>query len=230
MSIDEPIQNNSLLELIKKSGNLQLTDDVVNEIINAHFLCPVYGENAESKHLYIISDGKEKYLMAFTDWDEYYKWSNTSEHPQAFVMTYYDYIKTMTSIDVKGFVINPYGSNFVIDEKRIQYINKQSSTIKTGEKVAIGAPKEVPVELMKELVRFFGQLNCVNQAYLLWMVRNGESGYLLVLDSYENTELLFPQIAEVSRPFLSGKSLDMLPLSSSFSKMAIENQVPFYGK
>lgn len=227
MNIDEPIRNDLLLELIGNSNDISLTKDIVNEILKAHFLCPVYGE---SKHLYSISDGMNRFLIAFTDWDEYYKWNSTCEQPQGLVMTYYDYLKILNLIDVMGFVINPYGCNLIIDNQRIEYINKQSNVIKKGDKIAVGKPKEKPVELIDGLIKFFKTLDCVNQGYLLWMVRNNEASYLLVLDADEEEQSLFPQIAEVSKPFLSGKLLDMIPVNSSFGKTVIENQVPFYSK
>lgn len=227
MNIDEPVQNDLLLKLMESSKGILLTADVISEMLKAHFLCPVYGEE---KQLCSLSDGKNKYLMAFTDWDEYYKWNNTYKRPKGLIMTYYDYLRVMDTMDLKGFVINPYGCNWVIDNERIEYINKQSNIIKKGSSVAIGKPKEKPVQLINELINFFKKCDSIKRGYLLWMVRNNEASYLLVLDTDESPELLFPKISKVSRPFLSGKMLDMISIDSSFGRAAVEGEVPFYNK
>ncbi|BCN29086.1 enhanced serine sensitivity protein SseB C-terminal domain-containing protein [Anaeromicropila herbilytica] len=70
----------------------------------------------------------------------------------------------------------------------------------------------------------------MDKAYLLWMVRNNQASYLLILDSCENSELLFSQIAEVSRSCLSGKLLDIIPVNSSFGKVAIKDHTAFYSR
>nr|WP_330420446.1 enhanced serine sensitivity protein SseB C-terminal domain-containing protein [Roseburia sp. AF25-25LB] len=121
--------------------------------------------------------------------------------------------------------------------------------IKKEEQVFIGIPAEYPTELINELCVYFDKEKSVDKAFLLWMVRGEEGSYLLILDSKEEPNSLYPRVGKfcirflrdkmldmVSDPrvgkfcirFLRDKMLDMVSADSDFGKNAIREYKPFY--
>ena len=66
--------------------------------------------------------------------------------------------------------------------------------IQKGESVMLGIPKEYPTDMVNKLKEYFVKMQNVDKAHLLWMVRDKESSYLLVLDSKISPQHLFPLI------------------------------------
>jgi len=143
-------------------------------------------------------------------------------------MKYNDFLKGMRMMHIKGFVINPYGCNLVIGDSQIETINSESAKISAGEKIAVGKTKEMPVDLLKVLSDFFAKTKYVQQAFLLWMVRNNECSYLLVLDAENEVKTLFKSISDISHDYLNGFFLDIVMADTSFGRSVIENQLHFY--
>lgn len=180
--------------------------------------------------MYSIKNEKEEsFLMGFTDWTEFHKWNKGEKHPQALLLSCIDYMKIITqNSDKEGFVINPYGKEVLIRKKDFNYILSRSSIIKKGSPIMVGVPKEYPSDMVSELKMYFTTIKIVKAAYLLWTVKGEETSYLLVIDCCGNTEEEFHKIADICRPFLKGKLLDMISFNTSFAKDVVKNQKPFY--
>lgn len=246
MDINKPISNPELLNLIKGIKHNKADENLFwQELFKAKFLCPVkmeikntipkknekivLEEKTDISLLSIDNSNGEHFLMAFTDWKELRKW-NGDANQKALVLTYEEYqnILSNNNSPYQGIVINPFGENLALN-KQLLLNNKQSTqTIKKGESVMLGIPREYPTDMVNMLKDYFKSNQCVERAYLLWMVRGDEGSYLLILDSKISPQKLFPIIGKMCNPFLKGKLLDMIPADSGFGKNAIEGQTPFY--
>lgn len=246
MDINKPITNQGLLKAIRVMKKDRNQEQVFfDELSKAKFLCPavldikssdkhqdgkiVLGEGTTISISSLTDQAGNHFLMAFTDWEEVRKWTD-EDNPQMLVIDYNDYQSMILESESQyaGFVINPYGENLVISKELISNIVQGESTVKKGESVAIGLPKNHPEEMEQALKEYFDDFKKIKSAYLLWMVRNGEQSYLLVLDSDEKPEIIYPQIGDVCKPYLNGEFVDMIPLNSSLGLSATEEQQPFY--
>lgn len=86
----------------------------------------------------------------------------------------------------------------------------------------------MPVALLKVLSEYFAKFNYIHKAFLLWMVRDNECSYLLVIDAERRAEALFENISNISHDYLDGYFLDIIMADTSFGKSIIENETPFY--
>lgn len=246
MDVNKPITNPNLIGVIRKikqgEGNEELFWE---EIVKANFLCPInmeiektsQGENhktvlGEGSRIALLSIGNEQnehFLMAFTDWDELKKWKQNHEQ-RTLILSYEDYqgIIIKNESAYQGMVINPFGENIVLDRQILANTMKNKQIVPKGESVMLGIPKEYPTDMVNKLKEYFGKMQNVEKAYLLWMVRGKESSYLLVLDSKISPQQLFPLVGQVCQPFLKEKLLDVVLANSGLGKSAIEGQEPFF--
>lgn len=246
MDINKPITNPKLLNAIEEMRKDNKKEQFfINELYKANFLCPakvelknsVKGDKGQltvgegsTVALTCIDDSQGKhYLMAFTDWKEIGKWSQ-EENLQTIILTCEDYQIFLTKEDspYTGFVINPYGANIVINKEILENICPSEMTIQAGESVIIGLPKDYPADMVEKLKQMFKDIKEIRCAYLLWMTRNNEASYLLVLDAKGNEKKFFPVVGEICKPYLKGNFIDMVSFSSQFGQRAVENQKPFY--
>jgi len=169
------------------------------------------------------------FLMAFTDWKEIRKWTQ-EENIQTVILACEDYQQILTKEDslYAGFVINPYGANIVLDKEILENVHSSEMTMQAGESVMVGVPKDYPTDMVEKLKQRFEEIRDIKCAYLLWMVRNAEMSYLLVLDASGSEQKLFPVVGEICQPYLKGSFLDMVSLNSQFGQNAAKNQKPFY--
>lgn len=244
MNINEPISNPKLLNAINGLSNSNLTQQkFFDEFAKAKLLCPadiqlqnssrdgneiVVGEGSSISIKHLEDTKGNKFLIAFTDWKELYKW-NSSKEQQAVVLGHKDFQSIMReSRDVySGMVINPFGANIVITLPMLNSM-ENNCIISKDEQVLIGIPTDYPTELINELCVYFDKENCVDKAFLLWMVRDEEGSYLLILDSKEEPNILYPKIGNLCIRFLKDMMIDMVSADSGFGKNAIGEHKPFY--
>lgn len=177
-----------------------------------------------------ISDSSgAQYLMAFTHHNELKKW-NQGSRQQTIVYSFDDYQAALTSGDTpyQGVVLNPFSDNIVLVKEIFTGGNAPFQTAKSNESIMIGQPKDYPTHMTEKLKQYFRSNRLVDIAYLLWMARGQETGYLLVLGTTASPQKLFPPIGELCKPYLDEKHLDMVLLGSSFGQSAVQNQQPFY--
>lgn len=187
--------------------------------------------NSDSPILLVsISDSYgAHYLMAFSDLNEFNKW-NQGSYQQTIVYTFDDYKAVLTSGDTpyQGVVLNPFGDNIVLGKEIFTGGNASFKTAKSNESVMIGQPKDYPTSMVEKLKQYFHKHLIVDTAYLLWMVRGHEAGYLLVLGTNAPPQKLFPSIGELCKAYLEEKPLDMVLLNSTFGQSSVQGQQPFY--
>ncbi|MEG0564352.1 enhanced serine sensitivity protein SseB [Anaerorhabdus sp.] len=247
MDINKPVTNYQLLNAIDEMRKDNKKEQIfINELFKAKFLCPAQAQlnnfnknnigqiitgEAGTISLASLDDQQGKhYLIAFTDWKELSKWKQ-EEIVQTLILTCEDYKRILTKEDspYAGFVINPYSANILLDKDTLENIHSNEMLIHAGETVLIGEPNDYPTDMVEKLKDMFKKLTEIGSAYLLWMARNEEMSYLLVIDTINGNEHdLFPKVGEVCKPYLKGKFLDIVLLSSQFGQSAIENQKPFY--
>lgn len=76
----------------------------------------------------IMSTAKEKYLLAFTDLDEYRKWS--SDAPKTIVVAFEGYEGLVLDRGAAdGFVINPFTENLVFKKEMLDMMRKQKQAM-----------------------------------------------------------------------------------------------------
>jgi len=245
MDVNKPVTNPNLLKAIQLMGqDRKYESQFIDELFKAIFLCPgqidksnstksgdgkiTVGEGSKISLSLLEAKSGENYLMAFTDWDELRKWQNTKGQ-QTFLFSIDDY-KTIIlgNQHYGGVVINPYGANLVFNQENLESIRLNQNVIKKDESVMIGEPRDYPQDMIDKLKNYFQSTKIVNKAYLLWMARGNETGYLLVMSSNLFPQEIFPKVGEICEPYLSGEHLDMVPLNSAFGASAVENQKPFY--
>ena len=186
MNIKEPISNLKLVEAIEGLSNNNATQQkFFTEFAQAKLLCPadihlqnsskdgneiVVGEGSSISIKHLEDTKGNKFLIAFTDWEELYKW-NSSKEQQTVIFGYKDFQNIMKeSRDVyTGMVINPFGANIVITLPMLDGM-ENDCIIKKEEQVFIGIPAEYPTELINELCVYFDKEKSVDKAFLLWMV------------------------------------------------------------
>ena len=214
-------------------------------LLQAKFLCPVQtdtgnlakntdgsialSEDTPVSFVSIADSSGAQYLMAFTDRNELAKWSQGKYH-QTMVYAYNDYKGLLMPGDMpyQGVVINPFSDNVVLGKEVFSDGNLQKVTARGQESLMIGLPKDYPTSMVEKLKQYFHKTRLVEIAFLLWMARGEEAGYLLVLGTKTSPQQLFPQIGEICKPYLNNKLLDMVLLNSAFGQSAVEDQLPFY--
>ena len=243
MNINEPISNPKLVSAIEGLSNNNATQQKFFEELAQAKLCPadiqlqnstrdgkeiVVGEGSSISVKHIEDTEGNKFLMAFTDWKELYKW-NSSKEQQTVIFGYKDFQSIMKEArDVySGIVINPFGANIVITLPMLDGL-ENDCIIKKEEQVLIGIPAEYPTELINNLCIYFDKEKSVDKAFLLWMVRGEEGSYLLILDSKEDPNILYPRIGNFCSRFLKDKMLDIVSVNSDFGKNVIKEHKSFY--
>ena len=110
MNINEPISNPKLVSAIEGLSNNNATQQkFFEELAQAKLLCPadiqlqnstrdgkeiVVGEGSSISVKHIEDTEGNKFLMAFTDWKELYKW-NSSKEQQTVIFGYKDFQSIM---------------------------------------------------------------------------------------------------------------------------------------
>lgn len=233
------------IQLIKKDRSKE--PQFFEALYQAKLLCPIQADTKKMRKnadgsvivdddtkvsVISISDSSgAKFLMAFSNWNELNKW-NEGKHQQITVYTFNDYKNIMMNHDMpyRGVVINPFGDNIVLWKEVFNNSDPRFEIEPTNRSVMIGLPNEYPLKMVDKLKQYFHKTKLVDTAYLLWMTRGNEAGYLLVLGTNISPNELFPQMGEICKPYLDGKLLDIVPLDSSFGKNAVEGQQPIFCK
>ena len=246
MDISTPVKNPNFIKaiLLMRQDRTKASQFLI-ELFKATFLCPgkIYKSNVsiegdEKLHLgegskislsILETKLNERYLLAFTDWEELRKWKNI-QGQETLLFSFEDYqsIVLDNKQQYDGVVINPFGESLVFDRNKMESIYLDPNVIKKNESVMIGEPQNYPQDMVDKLKEYFQSTRLVDKAYLLWMARENETSYLLVLNSKLAPQQLFPKVGEICKPYLNDELLDMVPLNSSFGENAVRNQKPFY--
>ena len=104
--------------------------------------------------------------------------------------------------------------------------------IQKDTRVMLGDPAEYPERMVEAICSAARELPAVKALYLRLMVREGEMepSYLVVVDQDGEQDAVFSAIAGAARPWLEGKTVDLVPRSSRFGQDASKGVSPFYDR
>jgi len=241
------LENPSLKEAMKnlRNGN---EDEFIKELLKARFLCPakIDGKPEITKGegpvtiqgkltMYVLNaQGGASYLMAFTDEEELYKWRREKdEKALVWALPQYAGILEKPECPHAGFVINPFGENVIIKK---EYLNKIKQRLRIVRKpIVLGGEEELmtdysafPEGLAEALCAYMKESGDISRAYLINMVKEDETDYLLVVKTQENPRYLFPCIANAAEPYLKDKKMNILPIESELAAAAIQGINPIF--
>ncbi|MBQ7971902.1 MAG: enhanced serine sensitivity protein SseB [Lachnospiraceae bacterium] len=246
------------IDKMRKNNNAQTQGAAIALITQAKYLAPVTLDppmpksekttNAlvqlppETKvrfHM-IENDKQERFFLAFTSYEELAKW-NSDDSVNAVIVTFDDIanmiLKGYDDDKMKGFVIDPFGSNMVLSKEFALAIKKQKDefdaarsphAIKEGERVYIGEPADYPTELVKALKEYLPELKDISKAYLQLMCQGERESFLIILDHKGDKKALYEAVAAAAKPFLGGKILDIIDTENPMGLKVTENAKPFY--
>ncbi len=258
IDVNKPVTNPSLVQALDdmmKSNCEASQNEVINEILKAHFISPVTisptPQTSTSQSNVVLkeqttigfntieNEANQVYLLAFTDWDELRKWQKNEEQ-QTLIVTFEDLVSMLKSdsSNLEGFVINPHRHNFIIDRSTAFIIKEQLDRHKTSgvteqvitkdTTVFLGQPKIYPKEMIDAISLYLKRQENVRAAYFQLMIKDGEESYLVIVDFKGEQRELFDGIGSTAKQYLSGKFIDMIPYDSDFGREASKDVKPFY--
>lgn len=139
-----------------------------------------------------------------------------------------------------GFVVDPFGDSLTLDRETVARLARQKAegtppvrqVIQKDTRVMLGDPAEYPERMVEAICSAARELPAVKALYLRLMVREGEMepSYLVVVDQDGEQDAVFSAIAGAARPWLEGKTVDLVPRSSRFGQDASKGVSPFYDR
>ncbi len=172
-------------------------------------------------------DGK-KYYPFFTDWNEYRKFDMKTEYT-IMAASFKDMEKFVDKAD--GIVINPFGSNIILNYDMLSTIVEASKELKKEtSKISVGDPKNYPLQMVRKISETLWDKDFISAAYLKLMLKNREESYLVALegDLPEKPESLYNEIAENALPESENIPIDFIDYSSDFANKVFKDSEPFY--
>jgi len=137
------IDNSRLLDAIEVMKTDSSTDNVaefISALCQARILLPIKVDesevtvNEDGSHvlndasnihlLSVVNEQDEDYLLTFTDWDVLKNWDGN--HKGAIIRTYQELSDIIfdSSTSFKGFALNPFTTNFVMNEEKLKVVNE----------------------------------------------------------------------------------------------------------
>ncbi|QIK70358.1 enhanced serine sensitivity protein SseB [Erysipelothrix sp. HDW6C] len=253
VDVNTPVTNPNLKENLKayrESNSESLLDSIFEAIImEAHLLAVVSFDNAPK-----IAEGKltegavmrvnhltnaegQSYLPLFTDWEEVARWQSLPNKPETLIVRFDDFAAMVQKNEtITGVVINPFSTNFVLSRQSLDNFKRQKEIRLTGTsqevieketEIMLGEPSDYPQAMVAAIANALKHHLGVKKAWLQLMRRNGESSYLIVVDSEDRS--VVPVIGESAKPFLKGMFVDiMLYEANSSIGQRMDSLEPFY--
>ena len=135
-----------------------------------------------------------------------------------------------------GFVVDPFGDSLTLDRETVARLARQKAegtppvrqAIQKDTRVMLGDPAEYPERMVEAICSAARELPAIKALYLRLMVREGEMepSYLVVVDQEGEQDTVFSAIAGAARPWLEGKTVDLVPRSSRFGQDASKGVSP----
>ena len=182
----------------------------------------------------------QPYFPAFTSWPELRKLCGPRDQ-QTLVLTFDDYASMLQQDSrAAGFVVDPFGDSLTLDRETVARLTRQKAegtppvrqAIQKDTRVMLGDPAEYPERMVEAICSAARELPAVKALYLRLMVQEGEMepSYLVVVDQDGEQDAVFSAIAGAARPWLEGKTVDLVPRSSRFGQDASKGVSPFYDR
>lgn len=217
-------------------------DYFTQELLRAKLLCPVELQDmtpppAEGvpvkiegriKMFVLNSSDKRSFLMAFTDAEELKKWRDKEEEQiMVWSIARYANIIMKPGCPHDGIVINPYGENIIVKKEYIPKLMHRLQMIQRP--FIVGDEQEAvlddysayPDGLMVALCDYLEESGDVRRAYITEMTKDGETEYLLIVDTTENPRYLFPCINNVAEQYLGDKKMSIIPYGTELANAVI---------
>lgn len=195
-------------------------------------------QNTAIQFQLISSQEGRPFFPAFTNWGELRKLCGPRDQ-QTLVLTFDDYA-SMLQRDSRaaGFVVDPSGISLTGRETVAAWPaeGRGHSTGPAGDSEGYpshaGGPAEYPERMVEAICSAARELPAIKALYLRLMVREGEMepSYLVVVDQEGEQDTVFSAIAGAARPWLEGKTVDLVPRSSRFGQDASKGVSPFYDR
>jgi len=172
-------------------------------------------------------DGK-KYYPFFTDWNEYRKFDKDMQYT-VMAAEFKDMENFVDKAD--GIVINPFGSNIIINYDMLSTITEASKELKKEtSKISVGDPKEYPLQMVRKISETLWDKDFIKAAYLKLMLKNREESYLVALEGKlpEKPQDLYNEIAGNALESANNMPIDFIDYSSDFAQKVFKDSEPFY--
>jgi hypothetical protein len=233
--------NDRLLEqmkIVKEDPSYAQREVYLSTLKKARFLVPIKWINTQNTRrrtlATIYKATGEKYLLAFTSWEELFKWSE-NEDERVVALSHEELrrqvLDKQTSYD--GFVIDPYGVNLITPRQEILSslpLVAPQTTRSAGREAVISLPRVYSQRLLGAITSQLKQFYNVRCAYFLLMAtEDGEKNYLVVIDFVGDNRRLFYHVMNAAQPFLKkNEHLTIVSTDSALGRMATRGQKPFY--
>lgn len=260
IDVNRPVTNPELvvaIKAMKESNTKEGQDNVINEVMKAHFISPVIispvpgpsnnngevvlKEKTTINFSIIENTENQQFFLAFTDWEELGKW-HKGENQQILILTFDDLAAMV--LDEKGnsdgFVINSHGENIIFNKNMIKPLKDEKERRAKGgvvkqvvdkdTAVQLGQPRVYPKEMVNAISNYLKKQKSVQAAYLQLMIKEGEQSYLVIVDFTGDRREIFDGIGNVAMSHLNGMFIDLVPYDSDFGRNATNNIEPFYKK
>lgn len=250
---NRPVENQDLVIAIGEmfnNNNAMTQSKMIDQVMRAKFIIPIIIDKDICEQSQNDSSGidfhmlenseKQKFFMAFTDWDELEKWKRV-EGQQTAILTFDDYSNMVLDqrSTAEGFVINPFGENLIFNKRLIDSLFKQKQAMNSGVKentmsketqVLFGKPDVYPQEMVDSISAYLKTNNNVKSAFLRFMVKDNKPSYLIVVDCLGDIKDLIKGISDSANDYMNGLQISLFPYESELGKSATLNQEPFYKK
>lgn len=212
---------------IKLQGDYESEQEFVKEIKKAIFLVPMREEEKVGYYSFMLlrNKDKENYFQAYTDKEAYDKW-NDADTSKKIVLSFDEYASTVLTSEeeIKGLVINPFTENIIMDRDVLAKIFVRG-------KFFINESKKCPLKLKSVVKEALKKYDEVDMAYLLSIIKEGEEGYLLIIDAkVKDEQKLYDAIFKDISKNIDQINLDILSYSDEITEEIIEEIKPFYKK
>ena len=172
-------------------------------------------------------DGK-KFYPFFTDWNEYRKFDMNTQYT-IMAAGFKDMEKFVDKAD--GIVINPFGSNIILNYDMLSTITEASKELKKEtSRISVGDPKNYPLQMVRKISESLWDKEYIKAAYLKLMLKGRDESYLVALEGKlpERPEHLYDEISENALPDANNIPIDFIDYSSDFAKKVFKDAEPFY--
>lgn len=233
--------NDRLLEqmkIVKEDPSYAQREIYLSTLRKARFLVPIewiYTKESRRRTLATIYKASgEKYLLAFTSWEELFKWRE-NEDERVVALSHEELRQQVLdkSTTYDGFVIDPYGVNLITPRQEIISslpLVAPQTTRSAGREAVISIPRIYSQRLLNAIIAQLKDFYNVRCAYFLLMAtEDGEKNYLVVIDFVGDNRRLFYRVMSAAQPFLKkNEHLTVVSTDSALGRMAIRGQKPFY--
>lgn len=233
--------NAKLVEMMK-----QIADDpsyakrevYLRALAKARFLVPIEWTTSGNRRYRTLSAiytaSGQRFLLAFTDWQELFKWREEAD--ERVVAMSHEELKSQvmeSKNSYDGFVIDPFGVNLICRKQEIisslPLVAPQTRR-SAGREAIISIPRIYSQRLLSAIREELKGFYVVETAHFLLMAtEDGEKNYLLVLDFVGDNRRLFYRISHAAQPYIKkNERLTIVSADSNLGRMAIRGQRPFY--